>query len=72
MKKIISYKLQFIDCARFMASSLSNLINNIAEGIHKTKCKYDKKCIVIKKVKLLELNTNTARVFLNTQTLKIV
>ena len=30
-----------------MASSLSNLVNNLAEGIHKTKCKYksdDKKC----------------------------
>ena len=72
MKKNISYKLQFIDCPRFMASSLSNLINNVAEGIHKTKFKYDKKCILIKNVKLLELNTNTARVFLNTQTLKII
>ena len=30
-----------------MASSLSNLVNNYAEGIHKIKCKYqhdDKKC----------------------------
>ena len=30
-----------------MASSLSNLVNNLAERIHKTKCKYghdDKKC----------------------------
>ena len=30
-----------------MSTSLSNLVNNLAEGIHKTKCKYvhdDKKC----------------------------
>ena len=39
--------LQFIDSARFMASSLSNLVNNLSEGIHRIKCKYeynDKKC----------------------------
>ena len=43
----ISYILQFIDSARFMASSLSNLVNNLSEGINRTKCKYgrdDKKC----------------------------
>ena len=36
-----------IDSARFMAISLSNLINNLSEGIHEIKCKYghhDKKC----------------------------
>ena len=38
--KIISYRLQFIDSARFMAISLSNLVNNHAKGIHKVKCKY--------------------------------
>ena len=30
-----------------MASSLSNLVNNVSEGIHRTKCKFghdDKKC----------------------------
>ena len=30
-----------------MASSLSNLVNNLSEGIHRIKCKYghdDKKC----------------------------
>ena len=36
--KMISYRLQFIDSARFMASSLSNLVNNLPEGIHKIKC----------------------------------
>ena len=43
----ISHTLQFIDSARFMASSLASLINNLSEGIHRIKCKYehdDKKC----------------------------
>ena len=34
-------------CAEFVASSLSNLCNDLAEGIHRIKCKYgcdDKKC----------------------------
>ena len=35
----ISYKIKFIDSARFMASSLPNLVDNLAEGIHKIKCK---------------------------------
>ena len=53
-----------------MASSLSNLVNNHSEGIHKIKCKYrhdDKN-----KVKLAELNLNIATIFLNTQTLKMI
>ena len=37
--KNISYRLQFIDSARFLTSSLSNLVNNLSEGIHKFKCK---------------------------------
>ena len=36
-KTTISYRLQFIDSARFMASSLSKIANNLAEGIHKIK-----------------------------------
>ena len=32
-------KTKFIDNARFMATSLSNLADNLAEGIHKIKCK---------------------------------
>ena len=47
ISKTISYRLQFIDSARFMASSLSNLVNNFAEGFHKIKCKKEhdtKKC----------------------------
>ena len=37
--KTISYKIKFIDSAKFMASSVSNLIDNLTEGIHKIKCK---------------------------------
>ena len=46
-KKNISYTLQFIDSAKFVASSLSNLVNNLSEGNQRIKCKYrydDKKC----------------------------
>ena len=45
--KTISYRSQIIDSARFMASSLSDLVNNFVEGIYKIKCKYrhdDRKC----------------------------
>ena len=38
--KCMSYVLEFNDSARFMASSLSNPVNNLLEGIHKIKCKY--------------------------------
>ena len=36
--KNISYILQFIDSARFIASPLSNLVNNLSEGVHRIKC----------------------------------
>ena len=32
--------MQFIDSVRFKASSLSNLVNNLYEGIDRIKCKY--------------------------------
>ena len=34
-----SYKIKFIDSARFTASSLSNLLDNFGEGILKINCK---------------------------------
>ena len=34
-----SYKIKFIDSARFMANSLTNFVDNLAERIHKIKCK---------------------------------
>ena len=45
--KSISHNLKFINSTRFMASLLSNLVDNLAEGIRKTKCKNghdNKKC----------------------------
>ena len=39
--------LQFIDSTRFIASTLSDLVNNLSEGLHRIKCKLgldDKKC----------------------------
>ena len=35
----MSYKMKLVDSVRFMATSLSNLVDNLTEGIHKTKCK---------------------------------
>ena len=39
--KNIYYLLQFIDSARFMARSLSNLVINLPEVIHKIKCTFE-------------------------------
>ena len=36
----MSYILQLIGSARFMASSLSNLVNNISVGINRIQCKF--------------------------------
>ena len=47
-----------------MASSLSSLVNNLSEEIHKIKCKYG---IDDENVKLAELNINIVTVYLNTQ-----
>ena len=43
--KTVIYKIKFIDSARFMAISLSNLADNLAEGLHNSK-QYDcKPCL---------------------------
>ena len=34
----ISYEINITDSARFMVSSLSNLVDNLADGTHKIKC----------------------------------
>ena len=34
----ITYKLKFVDSFRFMATSLSKLVDNLTEGIHNDKC----------------------------------
>ena len=44
----MSYKLQFIDSARSLRRSLSNVVDSLAKGIHKIKCKNshnNKKCV---------------------------
>ena len=38
--KNISCILKFIYSARVMASSLSNVVSNLSEGVHRIKCKY--------------------------------
>ena len=52
-----------------MASSLSNLVNNFSEGIHRIKYKYRHDD---KNLKHVELNISIATVFLNTQILKMI
>ena len=37
--KNISYILKFSDSARFLKSLLSNSVNILSEGLHRTKCK---------------------------------
>ena len=36
--KEITYKIKFVDSFRFMATSLSKLVDNLTEGIHNDKC----------------------------------
>ena len=37
--KEIPYKIKFIDSFRFMSRLLSNLVDNLSEGLHSDKCK---------------------------------
>ena len=41
LQKNISSILQLIDNARFMGSSLLNLVNNLSEGVHRIKYKFE-------------------------------
>ena len=59
-----SYILKFIDSARFMTTTLLNLVNNLSEGFHRIKCKLRHGD---KKVKHVELDISLAAVLLNTQ-----
>ena len=35
----MTYRIKFIDSVRFLASSLSRLADNLAQGLHNSKCK---------------------------------
>ena len=41
----ISYKIKFIDSFRFLSSSLSNLVDNLSEGLPSNKCTDFKSCL---------------------------
>ena len=41
----ITYKIKFIDSYRFMAVSLSKLVDNLSEGIHNNKCVDCESCL---------------------------
>ena len=41
----ITYKIKLIDSYRFMSSSLSKLVDNLSEGIHKNKCVNCNSCL---------------------------
>ena len=41
----ISYKIKFIDSFRFMSSPLSNVVDNISEGLYSDKCTDCKSCL---------------------------
>ena len=49
--KKITYKIKFIDSLRFIVSSLSDLADNLAEGLHYGKWKDCKSCLEYANVK---------------------
>ena len=59
----------YIDSTRFMASSLSRLADNFAEGIHEIKCNMD---MIIKNVNCVKLNTKIVSAALMTHTRKMI
>ena len=67
--KNISYILKFIDSPRFVASSLSNLVNNLFETIIKLNVNMDTMRESMEHVKLQSKHTF---VFLNIRTLKMI
>ena len=47
----ITYKIKFIDSYRFISSSLSELVDNLSEGIHNNKCINCNSCLDYVKTK---------------------
>ena len=66
--KAICYKLQFIDTNKIYSKLIINLLDNIAEGIHKIKCT---NILITKNENRVEINAKIVSAILNTQTLKI-
>ena len=62
-------RLQFIDCAKFMVSSFSNLNDGFVEGSCEIKCKHgnDKK-----KCETVGMKYKYCECFFNTQTLNMI
>ena len=50
----IFYKIKSIDSVRFLETSLSNLVDNFTEGIHKIKCKY---CVLFIEYESVKVNS---------------
>ena len=66
--KNIFYILQFTDSARFMAKSLSNLVNNFLKELIELNVNSE---TMIKDVKHVQLNISITTVFVNTYILKM-
>ena len=49
--KPITCKIKLIDSFRFMSSSLSNLFDNLSEGLHGDKCEDCKSCLEHKSIR---------------------
>ena len=47
----ITYKIKFIDSYRFMSTSLSELLDNLSEGLHNNRCVDCKSCLDYMKTK---------------------
>ena len=43
--KSIKYKIKFVDSFRFMSSSLSNVVDDLSQGLHSDKCIDCKSCL---------------------------
>ena len=54
----ISYKIKFIDSFRFMSNSLSNLVDNLSEGLHSDRCTDCKSCLHYMTTKVEQLIFN--------------
>ena len=46
----VTYKIKFIVGFKFMSSSLSSIVDNLAEGLRNSKCKDCKSCLEYTKI----------------------